>query len=53
MRRRKAGLAQPDEAVAAAATVPPGADREPPAFDPCAVRVKALLDGGTRIGPPM
>ncbi|MEU9046020.1 MULTISPECIES: hypothetical protein [unclassified Kitasatospora] len=37
---RQAGVAQPDEAVAAAAAVPSGPDPQPPAFDPCAVRVQ-------------
>ncbi|MER7769150.1 hypothetical protein [Kitasatospora sp. NPDC096140] len=37
---RQAGVARPDDAVAAAAAVPSGGDREPPAFDPCAVRVQ-------------
>ncbi|MFD5462002.1 hypothetical protein ACFWIQ_04110 [Kitasatospora sp. NPDC127059] len=37
---REAGVARPEEAVAAAAEVPAGPEAEPPAFDPCAVRVQ-------------
>ncbi|MFJ1932071.1 hypothetical protein ACIOGZ_05260 [Kitasatospora sp. NPDC088160] len=37
---RRAGVEHPEEAVAAAAGVTAGADPEPPAFDPCAVRVQ-------------
>ncbi|MFF7988990.1 hypothetical protein ACFZDG_04235 [Kitasatospora xanthocidica] len=37
---RQAGVAQPLEAVAAAAGVASGPDPESPAFDPCAVRVQ-------------
>ncbi|MFD4535715.1 hypothetical protein ACFWNL_29510 [Kitasatospora sp. NPDC058397] len=37
---RQAGVERPEEAVAAAAGVTGGADPEPPAFDPCAVRVQ-------------
>ncbi|MFJ3218706.1 hypothetical protein ACIPLC_22635 [Kitasatospora sp. NPDC086801] len=37
---RQAGVEHPEEAVAAAADVTAGADPEPPAFDPCAVRVQ-------------
>ncbi|MFE6051313.1 hypothetical protein ACFQ6N_11180 [Kitasatospora sp. NPDC056446] len=37
---RQAGVARPGEAVAAAAGVPSGPAPEPPAFDPCAVRVQ-------------
>ncbi|MFD0401923.1 hypothetical protein ACFVHI_28010 [Kitasatospora sp. NPDC127121] len=37
---RQAGVERPEEAVAAAAGVTVGADPEPPAFDPCAVRVQ-------------
>ncbi|WP_051830285.1 hypothetical protein [Streptomyces novaecaesareae] len=37
---RQAGVARPEAAVAAAAGVSCGPDREPSAFDPCAVRVQ-------------
>ncbi|MFJ8622427.1 hypothetical protein ACIRD3_06230 [Kitasatospora sp. NPDC093550] len=37
---RRAGVTQPEEAVAAAAGIRPGPDPALPAFDPCAVRVQ-------------
>ncbi|WP_158844924.1 hypothetical protein [Streptomyces sp. NRRL WC-3742] len=37
---RAAGVERPEEAVAAAAEAPGGPSPEPPAFDPCAVRVQ-------------
>ncbi|MER8103513.1 hypothetical protein [Kitasatospora sp. NPDC094016] len=37
---RQAGVEHPEAAVAAAAGVTAGTDPEPPAFDPCAVRVQ-------------
>ncbi|MFD8706478.1 hypothetical protein ACFV1W_28400 [Kitasatospora sp. NPDC059648] len=37
---RQAGVDRPEEAVAVASGIPAGPEAEPPAFDPCAVRVQ-------------